>query len=190
MTGGGRIAAEYQKFHSAVIGPAIILSDDSKIVEARKIGERYKYQRERRNIIIAYLMLHIGVDITFLLKLCRKIVPLELKAYYPIEIKDKHAVDVVLQGCCWIFTPIYVQQFDGIDDRTFMYREEELLYMRLKKHNMQSLYSENLEIKHLGGATTSTVYNVPRKRKLFRYKNEIRSLKMLIDEMRGSEKIK
>lgn len=53
-----------------------------------------------------------------------------------------------LHGCCLIFSPIYFQYFDGFIERTFMYAEESILLINLKKYNLKSVYNPQLKIYH------------------------------------------
>lgn len=92
--------------------------------------------------------------------------------------------DVILHGCCWIFSPLYVKKFDGIDDRTFLYREEEFLYLRLKKNKMKSLYNPKIEIKHLEDVATNKSVSNFYVRKRRTYLNQLKSSKLLLKELK------
>lgn len=92
--------------------------------------------------------------------------------------------NVVLHGCCLIFSPKYIQIFDtAFDDRTFMFREEELLYLRLLKYGLKSVYNPKIKIKHLEDASTNQAYTNNREKFLFYQKSQINSLKTLIEEL-------
>lgn len=175
---------EYHKYKYAVVGPQIRLLDGSVSPQVRRLGTIKMYQKEKIRIQLAYIMIHFGIDLAIFPKLYRKIFKRGMEAYFPVCIKNGYVEDVVLEGCCLIFTPVYLEKFSGIDDRTFMYREEELLYIRLLKNNMKSLYSENIWIDHLENGSTDVAYKRNKVRKIFQYKNQIQSLKILIKEMK------
>lgn len=86
--------------------------------------------------------------------------------------------NVELHGSFLIFSPLYIQKFDGLDDRTFMYCEEEFLFARCVKNGLKSRY--NPEIKILHNESEGNQYSIGyiRKRRLFRIKNCIKSLKI------------
>ena len=71
-----------------------------------------------------------------------------------------------------------------MDDRTFLYREEELLSIRLKKHNLNSVYSPNLQILHNEDSSTNAITKSNRKKQIFVDKNLINSTKILIKELK------
>lgn len=179
------IVNEYKSYDCAVIGPQVLMSDNTVTMKARKLGTVKMYQRELSRIQIAEFMIGFGIDISIFPKLVRKILKKEIKAYFPVTVKNGIIENVVLEGCCLIFTPIYLRMFDGIDDKTFMYREEELLYVRLMKHHLKSLYSEKIHIKHLEDVSTDSAMTSDREKKKFKYKNEIQSLRILILEMQS-----
>lgn len=180
------VVEEYENTNCAVIGPQIVSADGSITVNARRLGTVRMYQGERLRLQIASAMIHVGIDMAVFPKMLRKIFKKEIRAYFPIDEREGSVEDVVLEGCCLIFTPEYVKRFDGIDDRTFMYGEEELLYTRLKKHRLKSLYSKKLRIRHLEDVSTDMAFRTRRRKKKFEYKNGAYSLGILIQEMKDS----
>ena len=95
----------------------------------------------------------------------------------------KRKENVLLHGCFLIFTPTYIRKFEGFDNRTFMFREEELLYIRLKKSNLLSVYNPKIKIIHLEDAATNKTYKTNDEKIRFLQKNQVMSLKILIKEM-------
>lgn len=53
-----------------------------------------------------------------------------------------------LHGCFWIFSPLYVNAFDGLEEVTFAYGEEWLLYHRCDSNHMQMMYDPGIEVFH------------------------------------------
>ena len=93
---------------------------------------------------------------------------------------DKH-YNIILHGCCLIFMPSYIKKFDeGFDTETFMFREEELLYLRCRDKELNMLYYPEIEVKHLEDVSTNYIYNNDRKKLIFNYENQIVSLGILI----------
>lgn len=70
----------------------------------------------------------------------------------------------ILQGCVLLLTPQYFDYYDGLDDRTFLYCEEELLYLRCKEKGLSQKIVEDLVLLHKEGKSTEFLYN---KRKFF-----------------------
>lgn len=94
--------------------------------------------------------------------------------------------DVTLHGCCLIFTPIFFTKFDGFNPRTFMYHEEDLLYLSIKKAGMHTLYSPRLNITHLEKQSTSSINKGAIRHRNFIREKQIQSLTVLIDEMKSN----
>lgn len=170
----------YKQNNCAVIGPQIILKDNGINPVMPPLGSIKDYKKElffnRMSVIKTYL----GIDDIYFTKIFRK--SDGKKNYGNANTNHK---DIVLHGCCLIFTPIYLKKFSGIDDRTFMFREEEFLYLRLMQNNMSDIYSTEIQIRHLEDVATDMFLKKPRKKKLFLYKNQIASLKMLIEELKN-----
>jgi GT2 family glycosyltransferase len=86
------------------------------------------------------------------------------------------ADDVILHGCCLIFSRKFIDLFDGLDPRTFMYMEEEILYLHIKTNGLLSVYTPNITIYHLDDASINYVYSKPHNKNLFLYANSLKSL--------------
>lgn len=97
--------------------------------------------------------------------------------------------DVVLHGSCIIFTDIFFDaKLNGYDNRTFLYREEHLLYLMLKRNNLLSIYQPELEIRHLGDVSTDSVCKDKNSKNKLKRDNEIKSLKIVINELAVKDK--
>jgi len=91
--------------------------------------------------------------------------------------------NVKLHGCFMVFSPIYISKFDGLNDKTFMFNEEDLLFLRLKRNNLISVYLPSVEIFHEEDASTNNVYKAENKKNRFIYKCKIQSTKVMIKEL-------
>ena len=92
-------------------------------------------------------------------------------------------------GCCIVFSPNYCGKYkEGFDPRTFLYKEEELLYLRCKKKNMKIVYNPKLTIRHLEDVSTNSMKYTRRKKIMFWLKNQIDSLEILVGELKQEEK--
>lgn len=95
--------------------------------------------------------------------------------------------DVVLHGCFWIFSKKFVDRFDGLNPNTFLYHEEELLYIEAKKKDAKIIYAPNIRVIHLEDISTNSIVKSKLQKRRFKYKNEIKSLKVLIRELNRNE---
>ena len=101
---------------------------------------------------------------------------------------EPYITDCQLHGCCFVFSPIYVQEFDGLVDQKSLYLEEEILSVQLMKKNMKAVYVPELELIHLENVSTDIITKTDRKKAKFVYRNHIQSFKVLVKEARGLRK--
>ncbi len=170
-----KIINDYKKYQFAVLGPKIILKD-GQIHKMRRILPQI---REIRRTIFKKKILLL---LTYLnLKTIIKILKKEDKEEITINNKTKNTI---LHGCCLIFSKEYINRFEGLNPKTFLYCEEELLFLRLKKNNLLSLYDNEISIIHNEDSSTNHLYPDKRKKEIFFLKNYIKSNKILLKELK------
>lgn len=64
----------------------------------------------------------------------------------------------ILHGCVLLLTPSYFDFYIGLDARTFLYCEEELLYLRCKKVGLEEKLVEDLSLFHKCGRSSEVLY--------------------------------
>lgn len=183
------IEEEYKKSKFAVLGPRILMNNnkisdyDDKPETAIEL--RKKIRRLKLRKILNEIHLHCFYDILIFVK---KAVSVILNKKKPIIDTSIRKEDVVLQGCALIFSKKYIELFDGIDDRTFLFEEEQLLYWRVKDNNLLSVYNPLLMIYHNENSSTnaSTNKNMYKKRKLV-IENELISKNILLSYLMKKE---
>lgn len=179
------INKEFKKSSFAVLGPEIHLLNggiekiQKKIISLKKL--RLNTLKLKIKLICNYLNIEIIEE--FLEEKLKKI--LKFKNNSIINEKSLRLENVVLHGCCLVFSPIYIEQFDGLDQKTFLYREEEFLYIKLLLNKMKSVYNPKLKIFHNEKQSTITTNKkLKRKSVRFRYKNLIMANKILFRYMK------
>lgn len=164
-------------YNPAVIGPQIILSNNEvACYPFTPVGLKY-LKKEIRHFVIKKLLYKINFP--------RIVSMLEQKGVSEHKTNHEWCVEhenVVLNGCCLIFTKRYFDLFDGIYDKTFMYKEEQFLFYRITRSNLKSVYSPRLRIKHLEGGSTD---GLSRKKALDFYSREIQSDRLLISYLKN-----
>lgn len=101
-----------------------------------------------------------------------------------INNNDLRIEDVVLHGCCLIFSQIFFEKHDGFAEFSFMYLEEPALYHMVKKENMLMVYNPKLKIYHKEGIAT----NLNTKNSLVKIKRMMKASKGLINYYKLGEK--
>lgn len=174
-----QIIEEYNNSNFAVLGPKIFLKDNNICNFPDKIQSNIYFKKKRIENIILYYFNKLNIRCLFSLYLKLKNVFVK-KERINCDIWKE---DVMLNGCCLIFSKEYINKFDGIDDRTFLYYEEQLLYLRLKKNNLKSIYNPKIEVFHNEGVSTNKKTKNKKNRFDFVLKHEIDSLNVLIQEI-------
>lgn len=100
---------------------------------------------------------------------------------YKEECSIEKKSNMVLHGSCLIFSPKYIDKFDGLHEGTFMYYEENILAYRCYENDLKMIYSPIVQIEHYRNVSTDMVYNKNDRKKIdFFYKQSIKSLSVLL----------
>lgn len=96
------------------------------------------------------------------------------------EYRDYEHEDYQLHGACMIFGKRYIDKFDGLYPKTFMYGEESILKHFADSNNMSMLYIDDIQVYHKEGSSTGSVYKKDVKRRRFFYKWNMHSCLLLL----------
>jgi hypothetical protein len=77
-----------------------------------------------------------------------------------------------------IFSKNYINQFDGLNDGTFLYMEEDILKLYADCYGFVMLYSPELAIFHKEDAATDMIVKSENKKNRWKYKQLIKSSKV------------
>lgn len=87
--------------------------------------------------------------------------------------------NVKLHGACIIFSKKFFERLAGFYPNTFLYFEEDILYIQILRNHMISIYDPQLCIFHSEDGSLKKIATNKREKNIFVFKNEIRSLKIL-----------
>ncbi len=181
-----KIQKTYNKENFAVLGPKIILKNNTinpirtKFPSMKTIKKSLIYKK----IELFALKTKILIPVYDFFKNTR-----DNKSKHTTENPELIYHDIILHGCFWVFSKKYIDMFDGIDNRTFLYREEELLYLRLIKNGLHNIYDPSITIFHKEDGSTSAINKNKIKKRLFIAKNQIKSLKVLLEEIEKNKRM-
>ncbi|OIJ21729.1 hypothetical protein BKP45_03245 [Anaerobacillus alkalidiazotrophicus] len=175
------VIVKYRSNKYAVLGPDIISIVDnnhqnpqpSRVVNKKDVY--YQLARHLTLLVLNYLRLE------SLIKKILKGVVKHKKMY--ITKHENELANVQLHGSCLIFSPIYINQFDGLYDKTFMYFEEDILFYLCKKNNLKTLYSPEVMIFHKEDSATNEYLKNNSKKNRFIYKHSLKSIYYLLKLM-------
>ena len=184
------VSREFETSNFAVLGPKIKLPNDKINNVVCKISGIKESKKHLLNMRINYIVNFLYLDKVYnLLKKILKRTLIKLKLYNKQKKIDENVdiryENIVLHGSFLTFSKIYIERFDGLDDRTFLYREEELLALRLKKSGLKSVYNPKIEIYHNEDSATNAITTNSRKKQIFICKNQIKSTKILLKELKN-----
>lgn len=166
------VAEDFAKERFAVLGPCIHTPNGkSQNPLRRKLLKGF-----RLKLTQIYLWLDLLLTWLFFAPLVSKFCTRKKKAD---SLKDGVSMnDVELHGSFLIFSPLYIQRFDGLDERTFMYCEEEFLFARCVANGLKSRYNPAISVFHNEVDNLSANVGTLRKKSLFRIKNCLKSLRI------------
>lgn len=176
----------FKIYHPAVIGPQIILRDNSIQPVGGDLLTKEDYQKELQKMrMIMENCLPLKTRLKEFLLTFRLVRFLNLQRHKAMGARDVNTVyhDLILHGCCLIFTNTFFEQLNGFHPGTFLFREEELLFLMLKKKGLHNLYCPSLSIRHLEDVSTDSITRSSKEKRKFLASNQIDSLQILIKEM-------
>jgi GT2 family glycosyltransferase len=160
---------DFQKEKFAVLGPSI----------RTPLGHEQNPLRLgllkglRLDITMSYLL--VDFVLTFLF-----VSPALHKIFNPIASTSRHRMEpinnVELHGSFLVFSPIYIERFDGLDERTFLYCEEEFLFARCHFNKLKTRFNPQIQIIHNEMENSNPSISKMRKKRLFRVRNCLKSL--------------
>lgn len=177
------VVAEYESSKCALIGPKVITPHPPYDSNPGQHGvpSLIQYLRQQIILYLYWLLSYFYLDSVVQSKIGKTESNRQKKDVGYIE---KRTENVQLHGCLWIFTPVYVKMFDGIDCRTFLYNEEPILYIRCLRNQLKTVYNPLIEIFHKEDSSTNSIsFKGAVYRRRFLYKNLTRSGWILITEI-------
>ena len=180
----------YEKEKFSVLGPMILTADgrcDSNPLyyfpytrekALHDIEFHQKRIRSIQNPIYGFLY-HLGK------KIKRKFGFDDYKKYDRKKSVGKELIfpheDVVLHGSFLVFSMDYFAAFSGLDDRTFLYAEEDILYQHCKHRGLKMYYCPQIIVYHKeGGAVKSKLPN-KKEKDLFFSRHAISAIKAYLE---------
>ncbi len=191
-----RVVAEYLNSQFAVAGPHITLKGNMENAMYYKMAPPDVLTKERNHYIKRlkqiksrfYKLWNIWENFKTMLRIfLGKIHVMEELKFHEDMVagsRERHE-NIILHGCCLIFSPKYLERFDdAFDSATFMFREEEILFLRCQKNGLLMVYNPELEVLHLEDVATNFVYKSQRKKEIFYLENQVASMQILLQKLK------
>lgn len=178
------ILSKYREKHFDVMGPNIIsLTDDGHQNPVALNGINVKNVNKSLNITrLLNFLNRFYLDNLFLIvyRLIKYKFFKTPKKNFSEENFSKDMNNVLLHGSCLILSPTYLQKYNGLFSKTFLYVEEDILFSIAQKEKMKLIYSPCAKIYHKEDSATNELLGVGRNKRQFKYQHTITSLKELM----------
>ncbi|MEG2745733.1 MAG: glycosyltransferase [Gordonibacter sp.] len=167
------IKDEYVRSEFAVLGPRIILLGDKQDLYGFEPAPISSLVKSLVSLSAKRVLCVVGAE-----RIIRKIEAQNdadtASQSGLIKRKLTYQRDVVLNGCCLVFSKKYFNEYSGIDDRTTMYKEEQLLYLRIKKKELRSIYNPELVVFHNASSSErlSGEEYLSKKKRFYKYQTQ------------------
>lgn len=175
---------EYSQKPFAVAGPMIIskgggINNNPRGYRLYTI-EECDYMIKRKAADIFWTRLHLYHFLQFCRRVRSKLfrifhIPNKASLYFKNNIIDKndlprflcYSENVELHGSCLIFSERYIEKWDGLDHRTFMYCEEPILYAHMMLANERTVYLPHIAVFHKEDMATDAAKKKSNDKRLF-----------------------
>lgn len=176
------IEEEYNRSAFHVMGPLILTEDGRYTSNPVRTSP---WREEEVKMLIKHDRLRLRLDKYNLLSVYRLayIVKQMMKRKKPKTKIDSlsRQENVELHGSFLIFSRDYIREFDGLNEDTFMYCEEHILYQTLMKRGLKTVYNPQLMVYHAEDASTDKAFSESREKDRFLWENHRNSCKVLLD---------
>lgn len=180
------IFEEYNKSKFAILGPRVIspkhlYSDNpgrNTVMSMREL-DNYVW-KVRIHLYLNHLQIEKPAnDLLALLKKWKGKQGLSTETAGDESWKKIRHENVLLHGCCLVFSPAYIERFDGLDSRTFLYLEEDILFTKMMKEQLLTVYNPKLKIFHTEDVSTDLIWKRPILKRRNNYVFILQSAKVL-----------
>ena len=175
---------KYAQYHPAVIGPRVLEQDVNESAFNHRLKDIPAYEKRLRELEQEQYTESALESLRHFAKRSRLLTPLLwLWHHRKKPLKCPYQTDtagLVLYGCCLFFTPLFFTELSGFDPVTFLYCEEDFLYLAVQRHHMQTLYTPDIAIAHCLSASTLHSFKKRKEAWAFRKKHMIESRRILI----------
>lgn len=172
------VLKEYERSSFAVLGPEIILEDHSVCHYPKQIIKLNEIEKDRERVKKLLLKNKLFIESVhlWLYKYIGKLIRWDRirHRFRDIPTPDPRMENVRLHGCFMVFSPVYVNAFDGLDNRTFFYGEEEVLFVQLIRNHMKSVYQPEIKIFHHEAAATGAAMGKDYKKRRYIYETHMK----------------
>ena len=170
----------YKQFNFGVLGPDVLNLNG---VHCNPVNNCPKTKKELYNMIkqAKRRLLYCKTGYEYIYCIYNRI---KKKLKKSIEVNGTQ-IDCAIHGCCIILSQLYINRFNGLYDKTFLYGEEAILQYICLRENIKILYYPKIKVIHKEAVSTKSDFKSVLKRHSFYYRNLLESYRVfenLMDE--------
>ena len=184
-----QIEFEYKKSNFGVLAPRIILGSGYidqcpfDLPSEKSVRNEISYWKSA-NFFSSLHLIKLFLLMVRVKNFVKRVYGQKLKLVNKSDRKE----NVLLHGACLVFSKTFFDFYkEPFDTRTFLYKEEELLFLRILRKKLISVFLPNLIVFHEGGSSSVKNKNLNQIFK-FRAENYLNSLNILLSEIKDYEK--
>lgn len=175
-----KVDKEYAESHFSVLGPMIMTKDGRcdvnpqmpEFTSSKDIEKKiYHYKKDLRRYQYFYAPLYY--------KLAAIKGALVGKPKQSELVHLRRQENMKLHGCFLVFSQEYIKSFDGLDESTFLFWEEEFLYKHMILNRKKMVYDPEIKVFHMEDAATDVLKARRREKMVFMLTHYIDSLEKL-----------
>ncbi len=181
-----RLDEKYRAFGFSVCGPMIISRDGTAYVNPVRKGLR---SREDVQKSIARYQKWMKLCDLHLYGLYQRLAGRKKKRAAPPDrnyLADQ--TDVKLHGACWVLSEAFFTRFEGLDPSTFLYGEEDILYLHVLDEGLHTLYTPDIVIYHKEDGATREALPDTEQRVRFISRHSVDSLNIYLKLLESRER--
>ena len=177
-----KVNDEYKKSEFALLGPMVMTADgrcDCTPVSETEITREYILNRLKEEEYRTKLVNRGLPNINSLINRLKLAVT---GGKVRTEHKDyiHRRENVRIHGCFMIFSKKFTENFDGLNEETFLYHEEEILHIQLMSKGLKTVYLPTLQIYHKEDSATNAIGMKRKEAKKFVYNCSLESCRVLL----------
>ena len=177
-------AFEEYSFH--ILGPDIVLTknNDHQNPAIPTLQDRTTLDKMLFQHKVLYWLSFLTLDLS-LPKFKKKLLGQQSSSLKNKNLDHKNIQEgVKLHGSAMVFSKRFIDLYDGLYPKTFMYSEEAILYYIVKRDGLKTLYYPKLQIFHSEDAATEELLGKSSRKRRFYYKHYVQSGNAFLELMK------
>ena len=179
-----RLDTEYQKSGFALLGPLVLMGNNRYDLSPmtmptdEQVKQKIKELKKSEALFKTHMYYPYRAANYLKRRICHK------SAWSVVSGQNidfcKYQMNLPISGCFMVFSRKAFDYIDGFDERTFLFYEDYILYLKLQKLGLTVVYEPQIMVYHRGEAAFGSFLKTRRREMLFKIKHQKRSAEILL----------